>query len=136
MRRRRASLHITLVLIGAAGLSACGRAPEPQLRRPIYASLEDCKADWDAPQACESFTDPGTSPGSTGGSGARPSGTHYYGPYYWSGGSSSGTWERPHPNSRAIGATSPTRPGTGSHSSTVSRSGFGSTSASHASSSG
>lgn len=152
MRRRKASLHISLVLIGAAGLGGCGPS-DPELRRPVYASLEDCRADWgnsvaevqaDAKAAdgsaraaardpCETVAERSTT--NTGGtSGTHSSTTRYYGPYYWSHGDSTNP-QRPHPNSRAIGAVSAGRSATATHgsSSPTARGGFGASSAAHAS---
>jgi uncharacterized protein YgiB involved in biofilm formation len=51
MRRRRSSVHISLVLIGGA-LAGCG--PEaPRFARDHYATLEDCAADWGRPDQCD-----------------------------------------------------------------------------------
>ncbi len=70
---RRASRRITLVLIGsAASLAACGPDPMPAYQRDLYASKEDCVADWGRPESCDSA--PGTSAGSGG--------YHYRGPIY------------------------------------------------------
>ncbi len=103
---RKSSSHISLVLIGAAALTATlsGCAKE-EMRRDVYASKQDCLADWGhTPQDCEPAYDRPT------GNGAN---THYYGrsyPYY---GGSSGT-------------SSPSRSGKTIGSSSVSRGGFGS----------
>jgi uncharacterized protein YgiB involved in biofilm formation len=51
-RARRAPSRITLVLIGAAALSACEQ-PAPKMARDHYASLEDCAADWGRPEHCD-----------------------------------------------------------------------------------
>ena len=39
---RKSSSRVTLVLIGVAALSGCGK----DQRRDVYASREDCLADW------------------------------------------------------------------------------------------
>ena len=101
---RKSSGRVTLVLIGLAGLTGCS---EDGQRRDVYATREDCLADWgNKPQDCTPADDP------------RHRG-HYYGPYY---GYSSGTgssWNRSSSSSsRSIG----------SQSSGVSRGGFGSSS--------
>ncbi len=99
---RKSSAHITLVLIGAvtmgATLGACGNE---ETRRDVYASKEDCLADWgNTPTDCAPAYDRPTGNANT---------THYYGrPYRHSGGSTSSSR-----SSKTIG------------SSTVSRGGFG-----------
>ena len=122
-RRRRSSLRVTLVLIGtaglAAGLAACGPDPDPEIRRNVYASLEDCRADWDRAELCEPAKAPTRSGSSSTGSGLSSS--HYYGPLYYSGATSG--LDRPRASSRSIGST------------TISRGGFGSSSAGHGASS-
>ena len=50
---RRASAHVTLVLIGAAALHGCGGDPEPPRTRDTYLTLDDCAADWGRPDYCE-----------------------------------------------------------------------------------
>ncbi|MEO8104452.1 MAG: hypothetical protein ABI790_18205 [Betaproteobacteria bacterium] len=101
-RIRKSSGHVTLVLIGAAaltaGLTGCSKE---EVRRDVYASKADCLADWgNSPSDCEPAYDRPTGNATT---------THYYGrPYSYSGGSS------PSRTGRTIG------------SSTVSRGGFGS----------
>lgn len=50
---RRASAHVTLVLIGAAALTACGGDPETPRARDTYLTLDDCAADWGRPDYCE-----------------------------------------------------------------------------------
>ena len=122
MKRRRSSSSITLVLVGASALTACGQSPQSTetMRRDMYASKADCVQDWGAdPAKCE----PAKSSSTT-----RTGGSHYWGPAYTRGsyGSSSsthaeGTTSEARPGSRAIGTTH------------VSRSGFGSTSSSHSS---
>ena len=101
-RIRKSSGRVTLVLIGAAaltaGLTGCSKE---DVRRDVYASKADCLADWGhSPADCEPAYDRPTGNGAT---------THYYGrPYSYSGGSS------PSLSGKTIG------------SSTVSRGGFGS----------
>jgi uncharacterized protein YgiB involved in biofilm formation len=100
-RIRKSSSQISLVLIGAAaltaGLSGCSKE---EVRRDVYASKADCLADWgNTPTDCEPAFDRPTGNAAT---------THYYGrPYSYTGGSS------PSRGGRTIG------------SSTVSRGGFG-----------
>jgi len=102
-RIRKSSGQVTLVLIGAAtltaGLTGCS---QEEVRRDVYANKADCLADWgNTPKDCEPAYDRPTGNAAT---------THYYGrPYTHSSGSSS-----PSRSSRTIG------------SSTVSRGGFGS----------
>jgi hypothetical protein len=51
---RKSSGRVTLVLIGLAGLGGCGGDP-----RDVYASREDCLADWgNKPEDCTPATDP------------------------------------------------------------------------------
>jgi hypothetical protein len=55
-RTRKSSACVTLVLIGAAALSSCGgenRDEAAAPRRDLYASKEDCLADWGDPGECE-----------------------------------------------------------------------------------
>ncbi len=99
---RRSSGRVTLVLMGVAALAGCGR--QEWQRRDVYASREDCLADWgNHPEDCTFATD----------ARHRAHG-FFYGPYYRysSGGYSWGNGGR---GARAIGSTS-------SH---VSRGGFG-----------
>jgi hypothetical protein len=51
---RKSSGRVTLVLIGVAGLAGCGGGEE---RRDVYASREDCLADWgNKPEDCTPAT--------------------------------------------------------------------------------
>jgi len=72
---RRASARVTLVLIGAAALQACGTEPDTAPRaQDTYLSLDECAADWGRPDYCERqevSTPAGTS-------------TFYRGPIYFS----------------------------------------------------
>jgi uncharacterized protein YgiB involved in biofilm formation len=106
LRRFRKSGHITLVLIGAAALTACGG---DDTRRDVYKSREDCLADWgNKPEDCKPATE------------SRHRGLGYfYGPaYIYHSGGSGSAWTRGSRASHAIGSTSP---------GSVSRGGFGST---------
>src|SRR3954464_11432970 len=114
MAKRKSSARVTLALIGVAAFAAaCDRAEEQ--RRDVYATREDCLADWgNKPQDCAPAT------------GARhPSRGFWYGaffgiPHAYSG--SSGL--SPRSGARSIGSSTS---GSSSHSS-VSRGGFGSSS--------
>lgn len=140
MGSRKSSLSITLVLIGAAALGGCGREPDRALRRDVYASLEDCRADWGRAEDCELSSNLAGSGSST----STNTRSGYYGPrYYWS--SADSYDSRPRPGSRAqsvetlarSGVASSSRSGTSSShsSSSVSRGGFGSSASSHGASS-
>jgi uncharacterized protein YgiB involved in biofilm formation len=98
------SARVGLVLIGSLSLAACDQAPT---QRDIYASREDCAADWGAkPANCEPVRD------------ARTGLWHYWGPSYMYG-------------SRPITGNGVVSRAIGSH---VSRGGFGSSAASRGSS--
>lgn len=104
-RVRKSSGRVTLVLIGVAALSGCGRADDQ--RRDVYASREDCLADWgNKPEDCTPAT----------GQSHRRLG-YFYGPSYgyYSGGSGHTWTQGSRGSSRSLGSTS-------SH---VSRGGFG-----------
>jgi hypothetical protein len=110
----RRSSKITLVLLGVAALAGCDRSD--QARRDVYASREDCLADWgNKPEDCTPSTDP-----------AHVSRGLWIGPTYpmgtgfWGGGWGSST----HSSSHSIGSSSPGG---------VSRGGFGSTGSAHGS---
>lgn len=125
---RKRSAAITLVLAGSAALSGCG---SPEAQRDVYSRLDDCKKDWGNPAQCEPVKD------------GRHSSSYFYGPRYF--GSSFPTG-RPRPSANALEASYAGRGGVthmasagsrsspSSGSSTVSRSGFGSSA--HSSSSG
>jgi uncharacterized protein YgiB involved in biofilm formation len=101
-RIRKSSSSVTLVLIGAAALgTTLGGCGKDEVRRDVYASKQDCIADWgNDPKDCEPAFDRRTGSATT---------THYYGrPYSYGGGAS------------------PSRTGKTIGSSTVSRGGFGS----------
>lgn len=104
---RKSSSRVTLVLIGLSALTGCG---EDDQRRDVYASREDCLADWgNKPEDCTPATDP-----------KHRSSGFFYGPSYGYRSSGSGsTWtSRSSGSSRSIGSSS----------SSVSRGGFGSSS--------
>jgi uncharacterized protein YgiB involved in biofilm formation len=81
MAERKSSAKVTLVLIGVAALAGCGRTEEQ--RRDVYATREDCLADWgNKPEDCKPATEPrhasfgySTSSGWTPRSGARSIGS-------------------------------------------------------------
>ena len=122
---RKSSGTVTLVLIGVAAMAGCS---DDEQRRDVYASKEDCLADWgNKPEDCTPATDS-----------THASRGHYYGPMYAAGGflagrnwSSSGS-SRSFSSSRSIGSSSSSSSGTSSSS----RGGFGSTGRSSSSSSG
>ncbi len=101
----RKSSAVTLVVCGVAALSGCSR--EPQTRRDVYASQQDCLADWgNKPEDCKPATEA-----------RHASSGFWYGPIYpipfgssagnaWSGGAPGG--------SHAIGTSGVTRGGFGS----------------------
>ena len=105
---RKSSSHVTLVLIGVAALSGCGKDEQ---RRDVYASKEDCLADWgNKPEDCTPATDQ-----------RHRSSGFFYGPFYagsgMGGGSGSAWTSGARPDSRAVGGSSsgnPTRGGFGS----------------------
>ena len=52
---RKSSGRVTLVLIGVAALGGCGQ----EKRQDVYATREDCLADWgNKPEDCKPSTDP------------------------------------------------------------------------------
>jgi hypothetical protein len=109
---RKSSGRVTLVLIGVAALSGCGK----DQRRDVYASKQDCLADWaNKPEDCTPATDD-----------RHRGGGFFYGPLYAASllGRGGGLgWSGDARGSRAIGSTStgPTGAGGGS-----ARGGFGS----------
>src|SRR5271168_904931 len=110
IRPRKSSRQVTLVLLGAATLVACSQ-DDRTLRRDVYASRENCVADWGDEVKCEQS--PVTSQGGL-------HGFFWYGPAYRAGlfGSSQSD-DGARPGSHAIST---------SH---VSRGGFGATGAAH-----
>jgi|SRR3954462_9045780 uncharacterized protein YgiB involved in biofilm formation len=105
---RKSSTRVTLVLIGVAALAGCDRSPEQ--KRDVYASREDCLADWgNKPEDCKPATEQ-----------RHASRGFWYGPIYpVPYGYSSGL----RGSSRSIGSSSSH---SGSGSSSISRGGFGS----------
>lgn len=102
-RCRKSSTRVTLVLIGAAAaLAGCGNSSDADLRRNLYASKEDCVADWGDPKECEQSAAP-----SSGGRAGRV----WYGPSY-AYGSGHGGGIAPH-SGHSIGSTSVSRGGFG-----------------------
>ncbi|APV49688.1 hypothetical protein BWI17_08345 [Betaproteobacteria bacterium GR16-43] len=124
---RKSSGKVTLVLIGVAALAGCSGGE----KRDVYASKEDCLADWgNKPEECTPATD-----SKNAGRG------FYYGPLYAAAGYAAGSylggnsWGRStgtFSSARASGATSRAIGSSGSSS----RGGFGSTGRSSSSSSG
>ena len=111
MRSRKSTATLTLVLIGAAALAACGEKPETATR-DVYRTATDCKRDWgDDDKKCERVS-------------SGPHSGYYYGPSYGYGHSTSTTGSSlaPRSGSNAISST------------TVSRGGFGSSASAHSSS--
>lgn len=106
-RIRKSSTRVTLVLIGLAGLAGCGADD----RRDVYASREDCLADWgNKPEDCSPATDS-----------RHASRGYFYGPSYTHRSSSGGSYSRSSgASSRSIGSSS------SSSSPSSSRGGFGS----------
>jgi uncharacterized protein YgiB involved in biofilm formation len=101
-RSRKSSTRVTLVLIGAAALAGCGDSSDADLRRNLYASKEDCVADWGDPKDCEQSAAP-----SNGGRAGRV----WYGPSYSYGSGHTGG-VAPH-SGHSIGSTSISRGGFG-----------------------
>jgi hypothetical protein len=104
-RPRKSSARVTLVLLGAAALAGCGDAP-PESRRDLYATREDCVADWGEPKDCDEqqVRD-----------GDRVTHRYWYGPSYSPhgfGSTTSGVGNS-HLGSRAVGSTSVARGGFG-----------------------
>jgi hypothetical protein len=105
MPRRKASLRVTLVLIGAAAVAGCDNPSEQMMRRDVYANREDCAKDWGRPELCEQQAAQTSS--SRGGAGTT---YRYYGPWYDDRGTSTG----PRPGSHAVDSMRVTRAGFGS----------------------
>ena len=104
MPRRKSSTRVTLVLIGVAALAGCGKED----RRDVYATREDCLADWNnKPDDCKPATE-----------GRHASQGFWYGPSY----GYTGTPGR----ARSIGSASSSSRSWSSSSSSISRGGFGS----------
>jgi hypothetical protein len=119
VRRRKSSTRVTLVLLGAAALAACGQEDDT-LRRDVYTSKEDCVHDWGDELKCEN--QPAADPTFGHSSG------YWYGPSYRSGQFGS------NPRSEPSGTVSQARPGSRSvGTSHVSHGGFGASGAAHGS---
>jgi uncharacterized protein YgiB involved in biofilm formation len=100
-RLRKSSGRVTLVLIGLSALAGCG---EDDTRRDVYASRDDCLADWgNKPEDCTPATEP-----------RHRSSGYFYGPAYGYRSSGSGSsWTGRSPGSRSIGSSSVSRGGFG-----------------------
>ena len=108
---RRSSGRVTLVLIGVAALTGCG---EDDARRDVYATREDCLADWsNKPEDCTPATDE-----------KHRSRGYFYGPSYVHRSSTGSSWSSRSSSGRSIGSSSSSSRSSGSSSS--SRGGFGS----------
>jgi uncharacterized protein YgiB involved in biofilm formation len=116
---RKRSLQLTLVLIGAAALTGCGRLEDDRgVSRDVYANLEECRADWGNPEDCEEIDEKRSATGTRA----------FYGPRYTSRtGSYGGYSTTTRPGSRSKGTLS--------SGGSASRGGFGSSSSRHSSSS-
>jgi hypothetical protein len=93
---RKSSSRVTLVLIGVAALGGCGGGDDA--RRDVYATREDCLADWgNRPQDCTAATEE-----------RHRSRGYYYGPSYTHHSSTGGsTWSSSRSSSgRSIGSSS------------------------------
>lgn len=113
-RLRKSSGKVTLVLIGLGTLAGCSR--DVDSRRDVYASREDCLADWgNKPQDCTPATEP-----------RHHSSGFFYGPIYsgLSRPGSSWTGSGVRQGSRAVTSTSSGSRSSGG--SSISRGGFGS----------
>ena len=109
MKTRRATATLTLVLIGAAALQACG--DDETETRDVYRTRADCQRDWgDDTAKCQTVS-------------SGPHAGYFYGPSYGYGrsGASTGSTLAPRSGSHAVGSTS------------VSRGGFGSSASAHSS---
>lgn len=115
MSKRKSSLRVTLVLVGAAAVAGCDSpttGPGGHARRDVYANLEDCRKDWGRPELCEQAP-AATTRGSRTATGA----THrYHGPWY---DDRTAPASGPRPGSRAVDSMR------------VARSGFGSSARAH-----
>ena len=116
-RTRKRSARITLVLLGAAALTACGNNDE---QRDLYSSKQDCVKDWGDETKCESAPASATN-GRTHSGGGYFWGPMYSGSSYRSGSSTSSSLGSVRSGSRAVGSSS------------ISRGGFGSGASSHSS---
>jgi hypothetical protein len=107
---RKSSSRVTLVFIGVAALTGCG---SDDARRDVYATREDCLADWgNKPEDCTPATDD-----------KHRSRGYFYGPSYAHRSSTGSTWSSRSSSGRSIGSSGSSRSGS---SSSTSRGGFGS----------
>ena len=105
-RMRKSSARVTLALIGVAALAGCDRAEEQ--RRDVYATREDCLADWgNKAEDCQPASDE-----------RHRSLGYFYGPAYLHHAARSGAAWTATNSPRAIGSTG-SAPG-------ITRGGFGS----------
>jgi hypothetical protein len=110
---RKSSGRVTLVLIGVAALGGCGTGDDA--RRDVYATREDCLADWsNKPEDCTPATED-----------RHRSRGYFYGPAYTHHSSTGSTWSSRSSSGRSIGSSSSGR-SIGGSSSGTSRGGFGS----------
>ena len=111
MRSRRCTATLTLVLISAAALQACGGDDEAATR-DVYRTRADCQRDWgEEDKKCEAVS-------------SGPHAGYFYGPLLYGLGRYGG-------GSRSMVAP---RPGTNAFASTnVARGGFGSSASAHSS---
>ena len=120
MKSRRATATLTLVLIGAAGLQACGDK-EDAATRDVYRTRADCLRDWGSDSTkCEQQA-------------AGPHTGMFYGPLMYglgsmAGRSGLGSTMAPRQGSNAVGSTHV--PGSAGG---ASRGGFGTSARSHSS---
>jgi uncharacterized protein YgiB involved in biofilm formation len=100
---RKSSGRVTLVLIGVAALSGCSQDAQ---KRDVYASREDCLADWgNKPEDCTPATEE-----------RHRGGGFFYGPWYAGRALGGSSWSSGMRSGKSIGSTS----------SGISRGGFGS----------
>ena len=110
MKSRRSTASLTLVLISAAALQACGENKETETR-DVYRTRADCQRDWGQDeQKCEPVR-------------SGPHSGFFYGPSYGYGrtGTTAVSSLAPRSGSNAVSST------------TVSRGGFGSSASAHSS---
>lgn len=108
---RKSSSRVTLVLIGLAGLAGCGDE-----RRDLYASREDCLADWgNKPEDCTPASDP-----------QHAGRGYFYGPHYVYRSSGSGWGRSSSSSSRSSTSSSSRSSSSWGSSGSTSRGGFGS----------
>src|SRR5688572_33227120 len=90
---RKSSGRVTLVLIGVAALGGCG---DDDARRDVYATREDCLADWsNKPEDCTPATDP-----------KHSSRGFFYGPAYMHRSTTGSSWTSRSSSGRSVGSSS------------------------------